>query len=116
MDSAGRLFVADRENNRIQIFDQDGQFLDEWRQFGRPSSVYINKNDVIYVADSQSNSEINPGFQQGIRIGSVKEKRVLAFIPETKELGALEGVTSDDAGNVYGGYTNTMNFRRWVKK
>jgi sugar lactone lactonase YvrE len=115
MDSAGRLFVADRENSRIQIFDQDGQFLDEWRQFGRPSSVYINKNDTIYVSDSQSTDKINPGFQQGIRVGSVKEKKVQAFIPETKEVGALEGVTSDEQGNIYGGYTNTMNLRRWVK-
>jgi sugar lactone lactonase YvrE len=116
MDSQGRLFVADRENNRIQIFDQDGQFIEEWRQFGRPSGVYINRNDIIYVADSQSDAKTNPGFQQGIRIGSVKERKVLAFIPETKEMGALEGVTSDDMGNVYGGYTGTKNFRRWVKK
>jgi streptogramin lyase len=116
MDSAGRLFVADRVNNRIQIFDQDGQFLDEWKQFGRPSSVYINKNDIIYVADSQSTDKTNPGFGQGIRVGTVKEKKVIAYIPETKELGALEGVASDEAGNVYAGYTNTMNLRRFVKK
>jgi streptogramin lyase len=116
MDSAGRLFVADRVNNRIQIFDQDGQFLDEWKQFGRPSSVYINKNDIIYVADSQSDAKTNPGFGQGIRIGTVKDKKVSAYIPETKELGALEGVAADDAGNVYAGYTNTMNLRRFVKK
>ncbi|HEY3642600.1 MAG TPA: peptidyl-alpha-hydroxyglycine alpha-amidating lyase family protein [Xanthobacteraceae bacterium] len=116
MDSAGRLFVADRENNRIQIFDQDGQFLDEWKQFGRPSSVYINKNDTIYVSDSQSTDKTNPGFGQGIRIGNVKDKKVTAYIPETKELGALEGVGADDAGNVYAGYTNTKNFRRFVKK
>jgi sugar lactone lactonase YvrE len=115
MDSAGRLFVADRVNNRIQIFDQDGQFLDEWKQFGRPSSVYI-KNDTIYVSDSQSDAKTNPGFGQGIRIGSVKEKKVTAYIPETKELGALEGVGADDAGNVYAGYTNTKNLRRFVKK
>jgi sugar lactone lactonase YvrE len=115
MDTAGRLFVADRVNSRLQIFDQDGQFLDEWKQFGRPSSVFINKNDIIYVSDSQSSDKINVGFQQGIRVGSVKDRKVAAFIPETKELGALEGVTSDDAGNVYGGYTNTQNFRRWVK-
>jgi sugar lactone lactonase YvrE len=116
MDSAGRLFVADRVNNRIQIFDQDGQFLDEWKQFGRPSSVYINKDDTIYVSDSQSTDKTNPGFQQGIRIGNVKEKRVTAFIPETNELGALEGVAADAAGNIYGGYTNTKNLRRWSKK
>jgi DNA-binding beta-propeller fold protein YncE len=116
MDSAGRLFVADRSNSRIQIFDQDGKFLAEWRQFGRPSGVYIDKHDVIYVADSTSSDKLNPGFVQGIRIGSVKDGKVTAFIPETKELNALEGVAADDAGNVYGGYTNTLNFRRWVRK
>jgi sugar lactone lactonase YvrE len=116
MDSTGRLFVADRENNRIQIFDQDGKLLAEWRQFGRPSGIFINKNDVIYVADSQSSDKTNPGYGQGIRVGSVKDGKVLAYIPETQELGSLEGVASDDAGNVYGGYTGSMNLRRWVKK
>jgi DNA-binding beta-propeller fold protein YncE len=116
MDSAGRLFVADRSNSRIQIFDQDGKFLDQWRQFGRPSGVFIDKNDILYVADSTSTDKTNPGFMQGIRVGSVKDGKVTAFIPETKELGALEGVAADDAGNIYGGYTNTLNFRRWVRK
>src|SRR6267142_2649537 len=37
MDSRGRLFVGDRGNNRIQIFDQNGTYLEEWKQFGRPS-------------------------------------------------------------------------------
>ena len=43
IDSQGRLFVADRANSRIQIFDQDGTFLDQWKQFGRPSGVYIDR-------------------------------------------------------------------------
>jgi DNA-binding beta-propeller fold protein YncE len=115
MDSAGRLFVADRLNSRIQIFDQDGKFLAEWRQFGRPSGVFIDKKDVIYVADSTSNDQTNPGYKQGIRIGSVKDGKVTAFIPWS-ETNALEGVAADDEGNVYGGFTNTMNFRRFVKK
>ena len=116
MDSQGRLFVADRANNRIQIFDQDGKFLAEWKQFGRPSGVFIDKNDIIYVADSQSSDKTNPGFKQGIRIGSAKDGKVTAFIQETVDVGALEGVAADDSGNVYGGYTNKMNFRRFVKK
>jgi len=126
MDSMGRLFVADRGNARIQIFDQNGRYLTEWKQFGRPSGVYINKNDIIYVSDSTSNEKTNPGFMQGIRVGNVSDGKVVAFIPETQELNALEGVAADDAGNVYGGYTNTpnftkggppeVNFRRWVKK
>jgi sugar lactone lactonase YvrE len=116
MDSQGRLFVADRANNRIQIFDQDGKFLAEWKQFGRPSGVFIDKNDIIYVADSQSSDKTNPGFKQGIRIGSAKDGKVTAFIQETVDVGALEGVAADDSGNVYGGYTNKMNLRRFVKK
>src|SRR5215469_2266244 len=91
-----------------------------------PSGVYINKNDDIYVSDSTSTEKTNPGFMQGIRVGTVKDGKVTAFIPETAELSALEGVAADDAGNIYGGYTNTpnftkggppeVNFRRWVKK
>jgi streptogramin lyase len=116
LDSAGRVFVADRSNNRIQIFDPNGRLLGEWKQFGRPSDVFIDKNDIIYVADSQSNPTNNPGFKQGIRIGTVKDGKVTAFIPEASpEIGSPEGVTADDAGNVYGSFTNKMNVRRYVK-
>ena len=52
----GGLFVGDRQNNRIQIFDQDGKFLDQWTQFSRPSGIFIDRNDIIYVADSESES------------------------------------------------------------
>ncbi len=116
LDSAGRLFVADRANNRIQIFDQDGKFLAEWKQFGRPSGIWIDSNDLIYVADSQSSEKLNPGFRQGIRIGSVKDGKVRAFIEETKMLGSLEGVGVDADGDVYAGYTGAMNLQRFVKK
>jgi len=115
MDAAGRLFVADRGNSRIQIFDQNGKFLEEWRQFGRPSGIFINKKDVIYVSDSTSTDKTNPGFNQGIRIGKVKDGKVAEFIPWS-EGNTIEAVAADDQGNVYGGFTNTMNFRRFVKK
>jgi DNA-binding beta-propeller fold protein YncE len=115
MDSAGRLFVADRSNNRVQAFDQDGKFLLEWKQFGSPSGLWIDKDDVLYVADN-SPDERNPPYKSGIRIGSVKDGIVKAFILESVEVNGLEAVAVDNAGNVYGGYTNTLNFRRWVKK
>jgi sugar lactone lactonase YvrE len=115
-DSAGRLFVADRANNRIQIFDQDGKLLDTWTQFGRPSGITIDKNDMIYVADSQSSDKLNPGFKQGIRVGNVKDGKVAAFIEESKFPGALEGVGVDDDGNIYAGYTNAQKLERFVRK
>ena len=115
MDSEGRLFVADRGNNRIQVFDQDGKFLFQWRQFGRPSGLFIDKNDTLYVADN-SPDETNPPYRSGIRIGSVRDGMVRAFILESVEVNGVEAVAVDDAGNVYGGYTNTLNLRRWVPK
>ena len=53
-DSQGRLFVADRSNNRVQIFDRNMKFVDEWRHFGRPSGIAILKDDTLIVADSES--------------------------------------------------------------
>ena len=114
LDSAGRVYVADRSNNRIQIFEPDGKFIAEWKQFGRPSEVAIDTNDMIYVADSQSTSATNPGFKQGIRIGNIKDGKVTAFIPFEK--GAPEGVGVDDEGNVYGGQVAETNVLRFVKK
>ena len=119
MDSRGRLFVGDRGNSRIQIFDQEGKFLEEWKQFGRPSGLFIDRNDTLYVADHQSNAKLNPGFKRGIRIGSAKDGAVSAFIPglgaepETQSVG--EGVAADAIGNVYWAETSGMTVRKFVK-
>lgn len=110
IDSRGRLFVGDRGNNRIQIFDSEGNFLEEWKQFGRPSGVYIDKNDVLYVADSQSNDTRNQPFKRGIRVGSAKDGSVTAFIPHPDpdpNSIAAEGVAVDAAGNIYIAANNT---------
>ena len=93
MDSRGRLFVGDRENNRIQIFDQDGKVLDEWRQFGRPSGIVITRDDMIYVADSESGGRDTgahelPGIKKGIRIGSARDGLVTAFIEDMESTGS----------------------------
>src|SRR5579871_1971743 len=125
IDSSGRIFVADRSNNRIEIFSPDGVFLAEWKQFGRPSGLFIDKNDILYVTDSESNMAQNPGFKRGVRIGSVKDGKVTAFIPELtppKEgTGAAantwgECVAVDDAGNVYVGMYDAGTVERYVKK
>jgi DNA-binding beta-propeller fold protein YncE len=115
MDSAGRLFVADRANDRIQIFDQDGKFLAEWKQFGRPSGIYI-RNDIIYVADSQSGEKFNAPFKQGIRIGSAKDGKVTAFMGASDPKEEMpEGVAADKDGNVFGGFTANTNVKKFVK-
>lgn len=104
-DSRGRLFVADRGNHRIQIFDQEGKFLDSFEQFGRVSGLFIDANDTLYAIDSESNAARHPGWKTGIRVGSAREDKVTAFIPphETGDFygAAGEGVAVDPEGNVY---------------
>jgi DNA-binding beta-propeller fold protein YncE len=122
MDSRGRLFLGDRGNNRIQIFDQDGNFLDQWTQFSRPSGVYIDKNDVIYVADSESGSvdKTHGAWKRGIRVGSAQDGTVTAFIPDPDEnatgTSAAEGVTADAQGVIYGAEVGPRRVMRYVKK
>jgi streptogramin lyase len=119
MDSKGRLFVGDRGNSRIQIFDQDGKFLEEWKQFGRPSGTFIDANDTLYVADSQSDAKVNPGFQKGIRIGSARDGIVQMLIPvpgpQEKPTTTTEGVAADARGDVYGAEANSNNLRKYTR-
>jgi DNA-binding beta-propeller fold protein YncE len=97
MDSAGHVFVGDRANNRIQIFDQNGKYITEWKQFGRPTGLYISKDDTLYVADDESNPTRNPGFTPGVYIGSAKDGSVRGFIPT----GNTERAVADAKGDIY---------------
>jgi DNA-binding beta-propeller fold protein YncE len=123
-DSQGRLFVGDRVNNRIQIFDQEGKLLAIWYQFGRPSGIFITKDDTIYVADSESGPDSGageiPGFRKGIRIGSARTGEVTAFIedmePVTKDHSGAEGVGVDDQGNVYGAVVRRQMLEKHIKQ
>ena len=121
MDSKGRLFIGDRNNNRIQIVDVDGKFLAEWRQFSRPSGIYIDKHDTIYVADSESESvsRNHDGWKRGIRIGSAKDGSVKFFIPDPNEkatgTSAAEGVAADEKGNIYGAEVGPRRLMKYVK-
>ena len=122
MDSKDRLFIGDRNNNRIQIFDQDGRFLDQWKQFSRPSGIFIDKHDTIYVADSESESvsRNHDGWKRGIRIGSAKDGSVKYFIPDPAErapsTSAAEGVAADEHGNIYGAEVGPKRLMKYVKR
>jgi DNA-binding beta-propeller fold protein YncE len=127
-DSKGLLYVGDRNNNRIQVFDQDGNFKEKFYQFSRPSGIYIDKNDNLYVADSESGSvsQNHQDWKRGIRIGSLKDKdkKVTAFIPDPETrirpaftgTSAAEGVVVDAKGNVYGAEVGPQRVSKYVKK
>jgi len=126
LDSQGRLFVGDRSNNRVQILTTDGKFIAEWKQFSRPSGLFIDRNDMLYVADSESGS-VEPAqsaWRRGIRIGSAKDGKLLYLIPdpeartapEFRGTSAAEGVAVDAAGNVYGAEVGPRGVKKYVKK
>ena len=144
LDSRGRLFVGDRSYNRIKIFDMSGKLLDTWYQFSRPSGIYIDKDDNIYVADSESQVVGNGRgreWKRGIRVGSAKDGSVKYFIPDpipncaqgvqpspenhcANNTSAAEGVAVDSKGVIYGaevggrafGPATPMSLKRYVKK
>ena len=99
LDARGRLFVADRSNNRIQIFTQDGTFVDDWRQFGRPSGFYI-AGDRLYAIDADSSPANHPGgWKKGVWIGSISKGLPDGFVPDEQ---AGEGVVVTPDGAMLG--------------
>ena len=51
VSSDGRVYVADRENHRVQVFTAEGQFVTEWTDFKCPMGVHIDAAQVVYVTD-----------------------------------------------------------------
>src|SRR6478735_5478942 len=105
-DARGRLWVADRGNHRIEIFDQDGKYLESRYAFSRPSGFFI-KGNLLYVIDSESAPLNHPNWHDGVRIGPVDEDRVTGYIPpfdredRVYQGTAGEGIAVDADGNVY---------------
>lgn len=122
MDANGRLFVADRQNMRIVIFDQEGNYLNRWTQFGMPSDIAIDDNGKIYVADSESDLVQNPGWEKGIRIGDVETGWVEHFIldtgdnpPITAGGSGAESLTVDRFGSIFSGEPRPQRILKYVK-
>jgi DNA-binding beta-propeller fold protein YncE len=123
-DSQDHLYVADRGNSRIVVFNKDGKFLTAWKQFGRPSGLAVDKNDMLYVADSQSSetpsaANYNPGCQRGIRIGSVKDGKVMYFIPPPvppdPKMQPPIGIVVDGNGAIYAASDDQKDIKKYVK-
>ena len=106
-DSQGRLWVADRGNHRLEIFDQNGNYLDSRYQYGRISGIFISDDDMVYAIDSESSMTSHPNWMNGVRIGPVNEDVIVAFIPpfpadsRPYQGAAGEGVAVDEDGNVF---------------
>jgi DNA-binding beta-propeller fold protein YncE len=120
-DQRGRLFVGDRSNNRLQLFEQDGTFINQWTQYGRPSGIFFDQHDNIYVADSESDDLQNPGWEMGIRIGDANLGWVKYFIqlpggdPRSTTGNGAEFVSVDAAGNMFGGEPAPRKLQKYIR-
>jgi streptogramin lyase len=128
--SKGYVYVADRQNNRIQVFDQDGKFITAWKQFGQPSSVYVDKRDMIFVGATY---ESVPAGQTALRpttaandraivIGDALTGELKYLIPDPGDLSKMtdtgtsaSGIAEDDQGNIYAADVGENNLRKYVK-
>ena len=105
-DSRGRLWVADRGNHRIEIFDQEGKYLESRYMFGRVSGFFIRGN-TVYAIDSESGPLNHPNWRDGVRVAPLDEDRIVAYIPpfdredRVYQGTAGEGIAVDADGNVY---------------
>ncbi|MFP3948470.1 MAG: hypothetical protein ACLFWG_07050, partial [Longimicrobiales bacterium] len=106
-DSEGRLWVADRGNHRLEIYDQEGNYLDSRYLYGRISDLFITDDQMVYAIDSESNQMQHIGWRNGVRIGPVDQDWLTGFIPpwesDTRPQSGVagEGVAVDADGNVY---------------
>src|SRR5437762_1603661 len=119
--SQERLYVADRKNSRIQVFDLDGKFIAAWKQFGQPSSVFVGKDDTIYVGASFTDPSAKKGELRGIVIGNGIDGSLKAFIPDPADLDKVirgtsaSGIAADSMGSVFAADVGAQNLRKYVK-
>jgi hypothetical protein len=119
--SKGSVYVADRRNRRIQVFDQDGNFIAAWYQFGEPSSVFVGRDDTIYVGAAFRDPGAKKGELRGIIIGDARDGSLKAFIPDPSDLDKVlrgtsaSGIAADAIGNVFAADVGTHGLRKYVK-
>jgi DNA-binding beta-propeller fold protein YncE len=106
MDSKGRLYVADRTNKRVEIFDQDGAYISQMTNAGQPYGLFMTKDDVLYVVDgSQGNDNLT--------IVDTKNQEILGRV------GGLAGphmLSVDASGNIYVAEVRGASIKKFVKK
>ena len=131
--SRGYVYVADRLNYRIQVFDQNGGFIAAWKQFGQPSSVFVDKDDMIFVgsiyqsaaARARNESPMAPttsGNDRAIAIGNAITGELKYLIPDPGDLSKMtdtgtsaSGIAEDDQGNIYAGDVGFNNLRKYAR-
>jgi hypothetical protein len=119
--SRGWVYVADRGNSRVEVFDQNGNYITAWKQFGQPSSVFVGKDDTIYIGASFPDTSAKKGELRGITIGNAIDGSLKAFIPDPADLDKVirgtsaSGIAADSEGSVFAADVGAHNLRKYLK-
>jgi hypothetical protein len=130
LDKQGRLYVADRNNARIQIFDQSGKFIDEWRNLASPWTVRITADDEVWICGAspaqwqpgEAQLTIPPKDQLVMRLST--EGKVLSWWslplgpnddPLPGQLAWVHGLAVDAEGNLYLGDIMGRRVQKFVR-
>jgi hypothetical protein len=103
------------------VFDQEGGFIAAWPQFGQPSSVFVSRDDTIYVGASFRQAGAKKGELRGIVIGNARDGSLTGFIPDPTDLDTVEngtsasGIAADRDGSIFAADVGAHNLRKYVK-
>ena len=97
----GRVYVADRENHRVQVFSAEGQFLSEWTDFKCPMGVHIDAAQVVYVTDQ------NPRISMYTLDGEL--------LSRGRTFEGAHHVYTDSEGSIYGVDTSNQRVQKFVR-
>ncbi len=109
VDKQSHVWVSDRENNRVQIFDDSGKFLSQWTDFTRPTDVFIDDKDIVYVTEfGRRPPEVGTGIPR-VSIFTIGGKLLARWGNEWKKNVATDlfvaphAVVADSQGSIYVG-------------
>ena len=109
----GRVFVNDRQNHRIQIFDANGQYLSEWAIKQRPSSLHL-----IQIGQDRQIVAFDQGTQRMLKY-DLDGRLVYAWGTAADLPGSLwgvHGISTDQEGNLYTAEVNAGRFQKFTPR
>jgi DNA-binding beta-propeller fold protein YncE len=108
VDKQGRVYVGDRENRRVQVFDADGKFLEQWTHVGSPWGLDLLGDETMFIAD---------GYNDRVLKVDLSGKVLGAFGGNGRmpgELSYVHHLEVDNAGNVYVGEIKNQRVQKFV--
>jgi sugar lactone lactonase YvrE len=135
MDSKGRLYVADRNNNRVQVYSQDGELLDSWKDILVPWGFCITPKDELWICGSSPMPWVNDPKYPNYPLGCPpKDQLFMRFDPTGKvtqlwtvpkaedgkekpgDLNWVHCIAVDSKGNIYAGDIQGKRVQKFVRK